>query len=58
MSTIGCGFNRSMQHLISSYPREEDVEDETTTENLLHRRTKGLDVGPLAAVKDNTPIRT
>jgi len=41
MSTIGCGFNRSMQHLISSYPREEDVEDETTTENLLHRRTKG-----------------
>mgnify|MGYP001550101113 len=37
-----------MQHLISSYLIEEDVENETTTENLLHRRTKGRDVGSLA----------
>ena len=30
-----CDFNRSMQHLISTY-REEDVENETETEDLLH----------------------
>jgi hypothetical protein len=42
-----CGFNRSMQHLISS-DVEEDVENETETEDLLHRRTKGIDVGSLA----------
>ena len=47
MSAIGCDFNRSMQHLNSKYT-EEDVEDEVTTEDLLHRRTKGLDVGSLA----------
>jgi hypothetical protein len=35
-----------MQHLISSY-REEDVENENATEDLLHRRTKGDDVGCL-----------
>ena len=39
-----CGFNRSMQHLISKY-REEDVEHEVSTKNLLHRRTKDLDLG-------------
>jgi hypothetical protein len=42
-----CGFNRSLQHLISS-DGEEDVENETETEDLLHRRTKGIDVGSLA----------
>jgi hypothetical protein len=31
-----CGFNRSMQHL-NSYYREEDVENEVSDENLLHR---------------------
>ena len=31
-----CGFNRSMQHLISKY-REEDVVYEAATEDLLHR---------------------
>ena len=36
MSALGCDFNRSMQHLISNY-REEDVEDEAATENILHR---------------------
>jgi hypothetical protein len=36
-----------MQHLISK-TREEDVEDEATTEDLLHRRAEGLDVGSLA----------
>ncbi len=35
-SALGCDFNRSMQHLISDY-REEDVENEAATENLLHR---------------------
>ena len=35
MSLKGCDFNRSMQHLISTY-REEDVENETETEDLLH----------------------
>ena len=29
-----CGFNRSVQHLISSY-REKDVEDEAAPEDLL-----------------------
>jgi hypothetical protein len=37
-----------MQHLISK-TREEDVEDEATTEDLLHRRTESTDVGPPAA---------
>jgi hypothetical protein len=36
MSALGCDFNRSMQHLISNY-REEDVENEAATEDLLHR---------------------
>ena len=31
-----CGFNRSMQHLISNY-REEDVENEAASEDLLQR---------------------
>ena len=35
-SALGCGFNPSTQHLISSYG-EEDVENEATTEDLLHR---------------------
>ena len=35
-SAFNCDFNRSMQHLISDY-REEDVENEAATENLLHR---------------------
>ena len=33
---MGCDFNRSTQHLISNY-REDDVENEATTEDLLHR---------------------
>ena len=36
MPAWGCDLNRSMQHLISNY-REEDVEDEVSDENLLHR---------------------
>jgi len=36
MSALGCGFNQSTQHLISNY-REEDVENEAATEDLLHR---------------------
>jgi len=35
-SAFGCGFNWSMQHLISNY-REEDVENEVSDEDLLHR---------------------
>ena len=38
----------SMQHLIPKRYREEDVDYETTAENLLHRRTNGIDVRPLA----------
>ncbi len=41
-------LNRSMQHLHSS-TREEDVENEATTQDLLQLRTKKLDVGSLAA---------
>jgi hypothetical protein len=41
------GLNQSMQHLHSS-PREGDVENEATTEDLLQRRAKKLDVGSLA----------
>jgi hypothetical protein len=47
MTASSCGFNWSMQHLISKY-REEDVENEVSTKNLLHRRTEGIDVGSLA----------
>jgi hypothetical protein len=36
VATFGCGFNRSMQHLISNY-RGEDVENEAATEDLLYR---------------------
>jgi len=35
-SALGCGFNWSMQHLISNY-REEDVENEVSNQDLLHR---------------------
>ena len=45
-ATVHCGFNRSMQHLISK--TEGDVENEVQTEDLLHRNSKGLDVGSLA----------
>ncbi len=34
-----CGFNRSMQHLISKY-REEDVADEAETEDLLFKHSE------------------
>ena len=44
---VSLDFNRSTQHLDSSY-REEDVADEAKTENLLHRITKSTDVGSLA----------
>jgi len=36
MTALVCDFNWSMQHLISNY-REEDVEDEATTEDLLQQ---------------------
>ncbi|MCU7929780.1 MAG: hypothetical protein KZQ90_03190 [Candidatus Thiodiazotropha sp. (ex Codakia rugifera)] len=36
-----------MQHPISK-DREEDVDNEATTKDLLHRRTKGVDVGSMA----------
>jgi len=36
MTGIDCDFDRLMQHLISTY-REEDVGNENTTEDLLHR---------------------
>ncbi len=41
---IHCDFNRSTQHLISKY-KEEDVEYEVQTEDLLLRCTEGIDVG-------------
>ena len=37
------------EELLISNNREEDVEDETTTEDLLHLRAESIDVGPLAA---------
>ena len=51
-----CGFNRSMQHLISKY-REEDVDHEVSTKNLLHRRTEVVDVGSLAKRRLSAPDR-
>jgi len=36
VAALGCDFNRSMQHLDSHY-REEDVENEVSDEDLLHR---------------------
>ena len=36
-----------MQHLISN-TREEDVEDEAATEDLLQRRAESIDVGSMA----------
>jgi len=35
VTALGCDFKWSTQHLISKY-REEDVENEATTEDLLH----------------------
>ena len=49
---LGCDFNRSMQHLHSHY-REEDVENEVSEENLLHRNRQGIDVGSLGESKMN-----
>lgn len=43
-SAFTLGFNRSMQHLDSSY-REEDVADEAKIENILYRTTKSADFG-------------
>ena len=43
MAALGCDLNRSMQHL-HSITREGDVENETTTQDLLQLRTKKLDV--------------
>jgi len=34
MTAVGCGFNWSMQHLVSNY-REEDVEYEVSNEDHL-----------------------
>jgi len=48
---IGGGFNRSMRHLFSKYV-EEDVKSETKIKNILHRRTKIIDVGSLAKRRD------
>jgi hypothetical protein len=47
MGAVYCGFNRSLQHLISNY-LEEDVENEVQTEDLIHWSTEGIDVGSLA----------
>ena len=44
MTASGCDLSRSMQHL-NSNSKEEDVEYEIQTEDLLHRRTEGTDVG-------------
>jgi len=43
-----CGFNRSLQHPNSNY-REEHVENETATEDLVHRRAESPDLGSLAS---------
>jgi len=47
MAAVSCDFNRSMPHL-NSNRIEEDVENEVPNEDLLLRRTKGVDVGSLA----------
>lgn len=36
---MACGFNRSMQHPVLD-TREEDVESEAATKDLLHRRSR------------------
>lgn len=41
MTALSCGFNWSTQHLSSNYI-EEDVENETTTKKILHRRTERM----------------
>ena len=43
-----CDLNSSMQHLNSSY-RDGDVEYEVQNEDLLLKRTEGIDVGSVAA---------
>src|ERR1017187_7793483 len=52
-----CGFNWSMQHLISNF-REEDVENATATEDLLQRRSEGDDVGSVATRRIASQYRT
>ena len=57
MTDQRCDFNRSTQHLDSHY-REEDVENEVSDEDLLHRDWQGDDGGLLncAAVRDSMPM--
>ena len=48
MPAPGCGFNRSMQHLISQYREEDVVDEKVSAKDLLHRSRQGADVGSLA----------
>jgi hypothetical protein len=53
-----CGFNRSMQHLVSKR-REEDVADEEVPkEDSLHRNRQSTDVGSLAERRFSGKDRT
>jgi len=47
MTAIGCDLNRSTQQS-NLFVEKRSVADETETSDLLHKRAKDLDVGPLA----------
>jgi hypothetical protein len=56
MSVFVCGFNRSMQYLISDY-RVEDAAGEVSNEDLLHGSRQGADVGALAVWATRVSLR-
>ncbi len=47
MTLHGCDLNRSTQQS-NLFVEKRNVADETETSDLLHKRAKDLDVGPLA----------
>jgi hypothetical protein len=47
VTVIGCDLNRSTQQS-NLFVEKRNVADETETSDLLHKRAKDLDVGPLA----------
>jgi transposase len=49
ISAFGCGFNRSLQHLVSIRREEEVAVEEIPTEDSLHRNRQSADVGSLVA---------
>jgi hypothetical protein len=50
-SELGCGFNRSLQHLVSIRREEEVADEEIPTEDSLHRNRQRAGVGHYRIIK-------